>query len=138
MKRGLATLSLVILAMLLSTICMGEDDEPKEPSQRQSYWMKKKLEWSQSILADLAKADFEKMGKEARSLRTLSKIEGRFRRTDQDEYRSQLAVFDQANNELVRAADQENIDAASLAYMHLVHSCINCHKTIRPTLAVPK
>jgi hypothetical protein len=84
--------------------------------------MTKKLDWSQSILGCLAKSDWNKVAKDARSLRTLSKIEGRFRRTDQEEYRSQLAVFDQANDELIKAADNENIDGATLAYMHLIHS----------------
>lgn len=111
---------------------------PKDPEQKHSYWMKKKLEWSQSVLACLTKSDWDKMAKDARGLRALSKIEGRFRRTDQAEYRAQLAVFDQANEELIKAADKENIDAATLAYMHLIHSCVNCHKALQKEPAARK
>jgi hypothetical protein len=118
--------------------CRGQDAVPKDPAQQHSYWMKMKLEWSQSILADLAMANWEKMGDDARKMHTLSKIEGRFRRTDQEEYRAQLAVFDQANNELSSAVEKENIDAATLAYMHLIHSCVNCHKILRTPASTPK
>ena len=99
--------------------------------------MDKKLEWSQSILGDLAKAGWTKWAR-TREIRTLSKIEGRFRRTDQEDYRTELAVFDQANNELVHAVDQENIDGATLAYMHLIHSCVNCHKLVRNDKPIAK
>jgi len=105
--------------------------EPKDPAQRHSYWMQKKIEWSQAVLGDLAKADWGKMRQHAGNMQTLSSIEGRFRRTDQTDYRAQLAVFDQANKKLIHAADNENIDEATLAYMHLIHSCVNCHKVLR-------
>jgi hypothetical protein len=137
MKRLLAAFFLSAAAFTI-TACIGDDDVPKDPAQQHHYWMDKKLEWSQSILGDLAKADWDKMGQDARKMRTLSKIEGRFRRTDQDDYRAQLAVFDQANNELVHAVDQENIDGATLAYMHLIHSCVNCHKLVRNDKPVAK
>jgi hypothetical protein len=130
MTRRLVGLSLLVIVSL-AVVARGADEEPKDPAEKHSYWMKKKLEWSQSLLAGLAKADWEKMGKDARAMRALSKIEGRFRRTDQAEYRAQLAVFDQANNELVKSIGDENIDASTLAYMHLVHSCVNCHKLLQ-------
>jgi hypothetical protein len=130
MAHRLVGLSLLVI-VALGVAVRAADEAPKDPAEKHSYWMKKKLEWSQSLLAGLANADWEKMAKDARSMRALSKIEGRFRRTDQAEYRAQLAVFDQANNELVKAIDDENIDASTLAYMHLVHSCVNCHKLVR-------
>jgi hypothetical protein len=131
MHRRLIGLLMLTTSLVLAVAVHGADEEPKDPAARHSYWMKKKLEWSQSLLAGLANADWQKMGKDARAMRTLSKIEGRFRRTDQADYRAQLAVFDQANSELVKAIDNENIDATTLAYMHLVHSCVNCHKILR-------
>ena len=125
----LMTAGICAFAVLVGSA--AEESEPKDPVQKHSYWMKKKLEWSQSILAGLAKSDWDKMAQDARGLRTLSKIEGRFRRTDQAAYRAQLAVFDQANEELLKAAEEENIDAATLSYMHLIHSCVNCHKLLQ-------
>lgn len=130
MKRFVAFLLVSICAIGSASFGLAED-EPKDPADKHSYWMKKKLEWSQAILGDLSRGDWEKMGKNARAMRALSKIEGRFRRTDQAEYRAQLGVFDQANAELIRAVDDENLEAATLAYMHLIHSCVNCHKELR-------
>jgi cytochrome c556 len=130
MTRLPGLLLLLITLVLAISVLVQAEEEPNDPAQKQSYWMKKKLEWSQAILRDLATGDWEKMRQNARSLRTLSKIEGRFRRVDQEEYRAQLAVFDQANSELLQAAEKENIDRATLAYMHLIHSCTNCHKIL--------
>ena len=130
MPRLSAILLLLIVFVLVNSMRVDGEEEPNDPAQKQSYWMKKKLEWSQAILGDLATGDWDKMRQNARALRTLSKIEGRFRRVDQEEYRAQLAVFDQANSELLQAAEKENIDRATLAYMHLIHSCTNCHKIL--------
>jgi hypothetical protein len=137
MVRRLVGLSLLAIVSL-AVVVRGADEEPKDPTEKHSYWMRKKLEWSQSLLTGLANADWEKMAKDARAMRALSKIEGRFRRTDQADYRAQLAVFDQANSELVKAIDNENIDASTLAYMHLVHSCVNCHKLLREDMKPAK
>jgi cytochrome c556 len=131
MNRLFILMTMCICTCAVVVVSAADEAEPKDPAQKHSYWMKKKLEWSQSILACLAKSDWDKMAQDARALRALSKIEGRFRRTDQKEYRAQLAVFDQANDELIKAADKENIDGATLAYMHLIHSCVNCHKSLQ-------
>lgn len=138
MTRRLVGMGMLMVLAVFAVAVRGADEPPKDPEQQHSYWMKKKLEWSQSLLAGLSNANWDKMGQDARAMRALSKIEGRFRRTDQAEYRAQLAVFDQANNELVRAVDDENIDAATLAYMHLVHSCVNCHKLLRSEMGTTK
>ena len=65
MKRLLAAI-LVSAAAFAVTACIGDDDVPKDPAQQHHYWMNKKLEWSQSILGDLAKTDWDKMGQDAR------------------------------------------------------------------------
>ena len=64
-------------------------------------------------------------------MRPLSKIEGRFRRTDQAEYRRQLAVFDSATDDLIHAAEDKKLRGATKAYTELVESCVNCHAFLR-------
>jgi hypothetical protein len=46
-------------------------------------------------------------------------------------YQTQLQVFRFASNELVRLAEEKNLDGASLAYTQMTISCVNCHKFLR-------
>ncbi len=98
-----------------------------------SYWMKKKLEFSEHILAGLATADFEKISTAAKSMKNLNQIEEWAHRKNADEYRTQLHIFRFANGELVRQAEKKNIDGVALAYSQLTLSCVNCHKLMRDT-----
>ena len=101
-------------------------------SEEPSYWMKKKMEYSEKILAGLAKADFEAIEKNAMSMNGLSQIEN-WVRANSPAYKSQLATFRSANKSLIRMAQDEDIDGATLAFMQLTQSCVQCHKLIRDT-----
>ena len=91
--------------------------------------MQKKLEYSGKILAGLAREDFEEIGKNARSMNALTQMEKWVRGTA--EYRTQLRIFQNANEQLIRMADEEKLDGAALAYVQLTLSCVNCHKAVR-------
>ena len=43
------------------------------------------------------------------------------------EYRTQLRIFQNANEQLIRMADEEKLDGAALAYVQLTLNCVNCH-----------
>lgn len=105
----------------------------KPAEQESNFWMKKKLEFSQHILGGLATADFEQISKSAASMNNLSQIERWTRRSNAEEYRTQLRIFRFANEDLVRQADKKNIEGVSLAFSQLTLSCVNCHKLIRDT-----
>jgi hypothetical protein len=99
--------------------------------QPMSFWMKKKLEHSQSALRAIAIEDFDALRASATAMRRLSDIEGFARRTDAKEYRAQLQIFEFANDELIRHVKDKNIDGAALAFTQLTLSCVNCHKHLR-------
>lgn len=123
-----AVLSLVAAAGVV-TACAEEQEEGQQ--QPTSFWMQKKLEYSQRVLNALPLEDFEEIRKNAAAMKRLSRIEGFVRRTDTEQYRTQLHVFEFANNELIRSADNKNIEGAALAFTQLTLSCVNCHKIIR-------
>jgi cytochrome c556 len=114
------------LALLAFAVRVAGADEKDEPS----YWMQKKMEYSGKILAGLAKADFEAIEKNAKSMNALSQIE-KWVRASAPGYDSQLATFRSANKSLVRMAQEQDLDGATLAFMQLTHSCVQCHKVVR-------
>jgi hypothetical protein len=105
-------------------------DNPPTDEGKPSFWMEKKLEYSERILAGLTRADLEAIGKTARSMKSLTQME-KWVRAGVPEYRAQLHIFQDANEQLIRAADRGNLDAAALAYVQLTLSCVNCHKVVR-------
>ncbi|MBX9789098.1 MAG: hypothetical protein K2Y37_09305 [Pirellulales bacterium] len=120
------TVSLALVAALGTCwLAWGADEQPM------NFWMKKKLEHSQSALRALALEDFDALRASANAMRRLSDIEGFARRTDAKEYRAQLQIFEFANDELIRHAKEKNVDGAALAFTQLTLSCVNCHKHLR-------
>jgi cytochrome c556 len=122
-----------MLAAVLVTLLVagGAAAEPEKPDEGQgSFWMQKKLEYSQKILAGLATADFETIGKNARSMNALTQME-KWVRAGVPEYRAQLRIFQNANEQLIRMADERELDGATVAYVQLALSCVNCHKVVR-------
>lgn len=120
--------ALAVLGLLgLAALAVRGDDKEAE---KQSLLMRKKLECSQNILEGLALEDYDAMAENARVMKGLTQLEHWFR-ADSPQYKAQLNIFWFANDELIRLADEKNMEGASLAYMQLTLSCVNCHKHIR-------
>ncbi len=47
------------------------------------------------------------------------------------EYKHYSADFQTVANRLAKAAREENLDAATLAYVDLTMNCVNCHRHTR-------
>ncbi len=143
MKRLSLGMGACLLAMMAWTVS-GHADEPTESAPAAetsteksvekaddaSYWMTKKLELSQNVLAGLTKSDFEMIAENAEKMRDLNRFESFVRRRT-PAYRTQLRLFQHANSELVRTAEAKNIEGATLAFTQLTTSCVNCHKQLR-------
>lgn len=109
----------------------GQEQKTPETAETQpSVWMRKKLEYSRNILAGLASEDFDKVAANAQSMQGMSRFEG-FLRGKMPGYRTQLEVFQDANEEIIRQAQKDNIEGAALAFTQLTISCVNCHKQLR-------
>ncbi|TWU22282.1 hypothetical protein Pla52o_33380 [Novipirellula galeiformis] len=123
----------VVLATVFSMTLLA--DSPKESQAESdgkptSFWMQKKMEYSQDVLRGLAMADFKGMAENARQMRLLSKVEG-FVRRGNPEYQVQLHAFERICDELIRQSDKGNLEGATLAFNHLTLSCVSCHKLLR-------
>jgi hypothetical protein len=125
MRTGFAIC--VIWALLAALNAIGaESDREAGPS----YWMKKKLEYSERMLGGLASGDFEEIGQSARSMSVLTRLE-RWVHAKQSGYREQLKAFQSANERIILAADKEDLDGAAAGFSQLTTSCVNCHKIVR-------
>jgi hypothetical protein len=126
MRRRLA----ILPALLLLASTPGRAEEPQKPTSESSFWMQKKLEYSERLLAGLASGDFEEIGQSARSMNALTRLE-RWGHAKQPGYRDELKAFQAANERILRAADKENLDEAADGFNQLTTSCVNCHKVVR-------
>jgi hypothetical protein len=126
----LATICFVVSSFWALPTAKADDKDDGTKSQPASFWMKKKLDYSQNILAGIANADFDKIAESAQSMQSLSKVEG-FIRGQMPGYRTQLEAFLDANAEIIRQAQKDNVEGAALAFTQLTISCVNCHKRLR-------
>jgi cytochrome c556 len=126
-------LCLVMLALIgtAAIVAMGADPaKDAEDRKARDTLMDKKLEYAQQVLAGLSREDYDLVVKNAKAMNGLTELQ-KFFRADSPEYYAQLRIFEFANNELVRLAEEKNLDGISTAYVQLTLSCVNCHKYVR-------
>ncbi len=129
---GIALTMSLLVAQLTMSLLVAQETKPVEQPKHEetSFWMLKKLEYTSRILEGLAKEDYAEIGKAARSMKALTHME-RWVRAGMPEYRTQLRNFERANDQIIRHADNEQLDGAALAYVQLTLSCVECHKIVR-------
>lgn len=96
-------------------------------------FMREKLDHAQKALEGVVIEDFEMVARNARRLGVMSG-ETAWRRYEHPLYEEQSLQFRRNVNLLVKAAEDENLDAATLAYLRVTMSCVECHKLVRGTL----
>ena len=125
---------IILLGSLsLSGISQAQVPNHAEPKEKPlSFWMEKKVEYSQDILRGLVSGDLETVAERAEQMRVLSKVEG-WIRGKKPGYRTQLQVFEFTNNEMLRHARNDNLEGTTMAFQHMTASCVSCHRSIRET-----
>jgi hypothetical protein len=92
--------------------------------------MQAKLEHSQALLAGLATEDFKGLARHSSALTVLS-LETDWNVLQTAEYRRLSNEFRRGTKKLKEAADEKNLDGATLAYVGLTMKCVECHKYVR-------
>jgi cytochrome c556 len=123
------TILVCCFSLLLSGVVLAADPAPQTEKDA-NFWMKQKLNYSQSIFAALAAADFDSMTASAEKLITLNKVED-FVKHRNAKYKAQLDIFQFASEDLLRQAEKQSVEGAALAFHQLTLSCVNCHKLLR-------
>ncbi|MGE5192449.1 MAG: hypothetical protein ACM3U2_08085 [Deltaproteobacteria bacterium] len=96
-------------------------------------FMRKKLESSQSVLEGLALEDFDLIAKGAKELKTTSAA-AEFMVIHDPLYTEYADDFRRVVDKMAKAAKEKRIDGATLAYMDMTMSCVECHKYVRNVL----
>ncbi|HTH47462.1 MAG TPA: hypothetical protein VMB21_08130 [Candidatus Limnocylindria bacterium] len=113
-----------LLGLILAVVAQGGTDPDT------AEIMRHKLLDSQLILRGIALQDFTQIRTNAEQLVKLSRFSGWYTRQT-PEYELFTVEFRRHADDLVKAAKNENIDAATLAYTRLTSSCVSCHRYMR-------
>lgn len=92
--------------------------------------MQMKLDKSKEILEGLTLEDFDKIGKNARSLRLLSTESG-WNVIQTEEYATQSRDFQRTCDMIVEAVEEKDISRATLGYVAMTVRCVECHAYMR-------
>ena len=113
--------------MLVGIIGIIAQPQPGSPTKE---LMRKKLDHAQSVLEGITLENFDLIAGNAARLGALSQ-EGAWRARDTPEYAEYSVSFRRNVEALKKAAQERNLDGATLAYTKLTFSCIACHKYLR-------
>ena len=122
-------------------LCMLRLNATQEPQSIQSSrtelhtFMQLKLGYAKGILEGLATENFEQIAKDSQALTALSLQSSWNTRTTVD-YLDHSSDFRKALNIITKAAREENLDRAALAYVNMTVQCIECHRYLREKNAV--
>ena len=97
-------------------------------------FMREKLEHSQKVLGALTMEDYFTLQKISERLSAMTQ-ETTWQAFQNPDYTQFSNNFRSHANALAKAAKDKNIDAATLAYVRMTMSCVDCHKAVRGRLA---
>jgi hypothetical protein len=111
-------------------------ESPTKPGPRKiamKAFMRKKLTSSQDIIEGLALEDFDLIEKGAKQLKAMSAA-AEFMTIDDPLYKDHADDFRRVVAKMEKAAREKRIDGATLGFMDMTMSCVECHKFVRTIL----
>jgi hypothetical protein len=99
-------------------------------SRAAKEFMRDKLELSQKVLEGVAIEDWDLVIAKGTKLSAMTQ-EADWRVFENPNYDAQSKAFRQHVDSLVKAAKKKDLDAATLAYVRMTMSCVDCHKAVR-------
>lgn len=103
--------------LCVAPLCL-QADEPQSPRDKirlTHITMKMKLELSKRIIAGLTQEDYPSLTESAKAIQLLNNLEA-FSKNEAPDYQTHRKVFNFSTRELVRSAEEKNLDGATLAF----------------------
>lgn len=120
----------VALAVVRSQFLSGQQPAQEPGTVKASTFMRLKMEPAKGALEGIALADFDMISKHAATIRNLMLDEG-WMVVQSDDYRRQSNEFRTIVEQLQQAAQDKNVDRATLAYVQMTIRCVQCHQSLR-------
>jgi len=132
-RRWSLAAALFLLAGLIAVPGRDPSHAGQPEKHTRSEFMRQKLEFSKNVLEGLSLEDYAMIEKNAKALNKLSQaaeweVPIIPNATD---YVGMTTEFQRYADDLTKNAKQHNIDGATLAYLKLTLSCVQCHKFVR-------
>jgi cytochrome c556 len=136
MKRVLLISGIGGLVLGALLVWAGTTTTPERPDRRAravKEFMRDKLELSQKLLEGLTVENYEVIASSAQRLSAMSQ-EATWQVFENPDYVQYSVDFRKHVNALRRAALKKDLDGATLAYVRVTMSCVDCHKYVRGRL----
>jgi hypothetical protein len=132
MRRSMRGVLPCAAVVAIVAAVLGVRAEGRQPGKRAEF-MRMKLEYSKNVLEGLTVEDYDEIAKNAKALRLMSRAAEWEVRTipNAGDYVVLTSEFQRHTDDLSKAAQAKNLDAATLAYLRLTMNCVNCHKYSR-------
>jgi cytochrome c556 len=123
-----------ILAMAaIALIAFNQSSAQPQIPMGTKEFMREKLEHAQKVLEAITMEDFDTALARARKLSAMTQ-DAKWQAFQNPDYVQFSAAFRRNADALAAAARQKNIDGATLGYVRLTMSCVECHKFVRGKL----
>ena len=119
--------SILLAAVLL--ILIGALAQPGKTTPAKEV-MREKLEHSQKVLEGIAVEDYRLILVHSQKLSAMSQ-NAEWKMFQNPEYVELSASFRRNADTLTQAAKEKNLDQATVAYLGMTMSCVECHKFVR-------
>ena len=122
---------ILLLALVLATAAgLTASFAQSKRNRAAKEFMREKLELSQRVLEGLATEDYDLIIGKGTRLSAMTKGAD-WRLFENPDYEQQSLSFRRQVDALVKSAKDKNLDAATLAYVRMTMSCVDCHKLVR-------
>jgi cytochrome c556 len=95
-----------------------------------AVFMRAKLAHADHVLEGLAIEDYEMIERAAQEL-SLASLDSNWQVLQTEDYVRQSAEFRRSCDALKKAAQEKNLDGATLAWVEVTLKCVQCHKYVR-------
>jgi cytochrome c556 len=118
----------IIVCLLALGLAAGIAQSKRSRAAKE--FMRDKLELTQKVLEGVATEDWDMVVAKGTKLSAMTQ-EADWRVFENPNYEQQSQMFRQHVDSLVKAAKKKDLDAATLAYVRMTISCVDCHKAVR-------
>ena len=123
--------AILLAGLLAGGLAVGLAQNKKSRATKE--FMRDKLELAQGILEGLSVENYDLIVSRSQKLSAMSQ-QADWKVFENPDYEQQSIAFRRNVDALTKAAKNKNLDGATLAYVRVTMSCVECHKYVRGRL----